>query len=128
MEEVVEAENLARRSQRQKELVLTYISLQRLNDVGHKRILDGLYALGYTSDDLPNNYELRDDSDKKWDQVFNRCQVLNERSECFDHVFSLLYLTYKNICRLESDATKTRRCSAENEGAPSRINAQEQQV
>lgn len=87
-----EAENLTRRSQRQKKSVLTYIFLQRLNDVGHKRILDGLYALGYTSEDIPERFEfaIGDSLRNRWDRLFNRNQVMDERSECFDRVFPLL--------------------------------------
>lgn len=89
----VAADNRARRSQRQKESVLTYLLLRRLNDVDHKRILDGLYALGYTSDDVPGEYELNPENGlgRRWDRLFNRNQVLNERSECFSDIFPYLY-------------------------------------
>lgn len=129
--EAVTAENLARRSRRQKESVFTYTFLRRLTDYDHERILDGLYALGYTSDDMPKRYEsgLGNSLRKEWDQLFNRNQVMNERSECFDPVFFLLlFQIQKKNRRLESDTAKTRRYSAENEGTPTRSNAQEKPV
>lgn len=118
--EAATAENLARRSRRQKGSVLTYIILWRFNDLAHERILDGLYALGYTSDDIPKHYEfdLRNSLCKEWNRLLNRNQVLNERSECFGRVCPLLCLTYQKqtagwkalLPKLEDVLRRTKEC------------------